>query len=240
MERPGGAPSRGGPKGKILDLTPSVPLRIVTAAGSPNYYVKVVDWETHAAKLAFFVRSGEVATLEIPLGVYELRYAAGETWYGKDNTYDCNRGRQLQATNGNRPWPDESGRVHRATSTAPPLPGGTEAQPAWARRRLHIVSRLAIEYRVRGTHVDLAAVHDQDACQLQPRDVVPAPCWRCQFCPGANNSSCQPKALVTREDQRRPTSGFLRALVCACFSDQTERWIVVREHAQALDQKGLK
>ena len=72
MERPGGAPSRGGPKGKILDLNPSVPLRIVTAAGSPNYYVKVVDWETHAAKLAFFVRSGEVATLEICNGLENL------------------------------------------------------------------------------------------------------------------------------------------------------------------------
>jgi hypothetical protein len=56
----------------------------VTAAGSPNYYVKIVDWKTHAARLVFFVRSGETTTVRLPLGVYELRYAAGEKWYGEE------------------------------------------------------------------------------------------------------------------------------------------------------------
>jgi hypothetical protein len=60
------------------------PLKVVTAAGSPNYYVKIVDWKTHAARLVFFVRSGETTTVRLPLGVYELRYAAGETWYGEE------------------------------------------------------------------------------------------------------------------------------------------------------------
>ena len=60
------------------------PLRVVTATGSPNYYVKIVDWETHAARLVFFVRSGQTAAVRVPIGVYELRYAAGEKWYGEE------------------------------------------------------------------------------------------------------------------------------------------------------------
>jgi hypothetical protein len=60
------------------------PLRVVTATGSPNYYVKVVDWETHAARLVLFVRSGQTLSVRVPVGVYELRYAAGEKWYGEE------------------------------------------------------------------------------------------------------------------------------------------------------------
>jgi hypothetical protein len=59
------------------------PLSVVTATGSPNYYVKVVDWQTHKLLLVLFVRSGETASVEIPVGSYELRYGAGEKWYGE-------------------------------------------------------------------------------------------------------------------------------------------------------------
>lgn len=59
------------------------PLKVITAPGSPNYYVKLVDWETHSPRLVFFVRSGQTVTVRIPIGVYELRYAAGQTWYGE-------------------------------------------------------------------------------------------------------------------------------------------------------------
>ena len=60
------------------------PVRVVTAAGSPSYYVKLVDWEMHAARLVFFVRSGQTVAVRVPIGVYELRYAAGEKWYGEE------------------------------------------------------------------------------------------------------------------------------------------------------------
>jgi hypothetical protein len=60
------------------------PLRVVTATASPNYYVKIVDWQTHATRLVFFVRSGQTVTVRVPIGVYELRYAAGEKWYGEE------------------------------------------------------------------------------------------------------------------------------------------------------------
>jgi hypothetical protein len=60
------------------------PLKVVTAAGSANYYVKLVDWQTHATRLVLFIRSGETATLHVPIGQYELRYATGAKWYGEE------------------------------------------------------------------------------------------------------------------------------------------------------------
>ena len=60
------------------------PLRVITAPRSLNYYVKIVDWERHTPKLVFFVRSGETAAVRVPIGVYELRFAAGEKWYGEE------------------------------------------------------------------------------------------------------------------------------------------------------------
>ena len=56
--------------------------------GSPNYYLKLVDWHTHRPLLVFFVRSGERTTVEVPVGLYELRYAAGEKWYGEEYLFD--------------------------------------------------------------------------------------------------------------------------------------------------------
>lgn len=69
---------------KTNSRTVLAPLKVVTASGSLNYYVKIVDWETHAPKLVFFVRSGETAAVRVPIGVYELRFAAGEKWYGEE------------------------------------------------------------------------------------------------------------------------------------------------------------
>ena len=60
------------------------PLEVVTAVGSPNYYLKLINWDTHAPVLVFFVRSGEKTEVEVPVGNYELRYAAGEKWYGEE------------------------------------------------------------------------------------------------------------------------------------------------------------
>ena len=62
-------------------------LRVVSATGSPNYYLKAADWRTHVARLAFFVRSGETVAVRVPIGVYELRYAAGSTWYGEEHLF---------------------------------------------------------------------------------------------------------------------------------------------------------
>lgn len=67
------------------NLRPTLaPLKVVTAAGGPNCYLKLVDWESHASILVAFIRSGEAASLRVLIGAYELRYAAGGKWYGEN------------------------------------------------------------------------------------------------------------------------------------------------------------
>jgi len=57
------------------------PLEIITKAGS-NYYIKVIDWMTKAEVMTAFVRGGQPFETKVPLGSYEIRYAAGQSWYG--------------------------------------------------------------------------------------------------------------------------------------------------------------
>src|SRR5438132_2106672 len=44
------------------------PLRIITATGSPNYFVKVVGWERGSLVLTVFIRSGQMVHVEVPVG----------------------------------------------------------------------------------------------------------------------------------------------------------------------------
>lgn len=64
------------------DIT--APLKILSFSGSSNYYVKLIDWTTHTPVVFFFIRSGEILSGEVPLGEYELHYAAGNKWYGEE------------------------------------------------------------------------------------------------------------------------------------------------------------
>lgn len=57
------------------------PLSIKTQSGT-HYYVKVYDWNTKAEILAAFVRGGEPFETTVPVGSYEIKYAAGQSWYG--------------------------------------------------------------------------------------------------------------------------------------------------------------
>lgn len=59
------------------------PLEIRAAQGS-NFLVKLVDTGTGNPVLTVFVRSGSTIEAQIPLGVYEIRYASGDTWYGDE------------------------------------------------------------------------------------------------------------------------------------------------------------
>ena len=63
------------------------PLRIVTAGGSPNYFIKVVDWERGTPILTVFVRSGQTVNVKVPLGSYRLKYASGTEWYGEKHLF---------------------------------------------------------------------------------------------------------------------------------------------------------
>lgn len=58
------------------------PLRIVTQDSSNHYYVKIVDWDTKKKICTVFIRAGQSVNLDLPLGIYRLRYATGERWYG--------------------------------------------------------------------------------------------------------------------------------------------------------------
>jgi hypothetical protein len=57
------------------------PLTLVTSSGA-DYYVKLLDPQTKADELGIYVRGGHSLEVEVPIGEYEVHYAAGEAWYG--------------------------------------------------------------------------------------------------------------------------------------------------------------
>ena len=59
----------------------------VTNKDSRAYYMKFVDIYTGADVITFFVRANSKATIDIPTGDFELRYAVGSTWYGEDDLF---------------------------------------------------------------------------------------------------------------------------------------------------------
>lgn len=61
------------------------PLKIITSPGGSNhYFVKIVDKSTNQELGSYFIRSGGVLDIKVPLGTYEIRYATGTQWYGPD------------------------------------------------------------------------------------------------------------------------------------------------------------
>lgn len=62
------------------------PLQIKTSAGS-RYLVKLEDVATGNNILDVFVRGGSTVEIEVPLGTYRLKYAAGQTWYGYEHYF---------------------------------------------------------------------------------------------------------------------------------------------------------
>lgn len=58
------------------------PLEIRTSPGL-SYYVKLVPWNSKKVPaITAFIRDGEPLNIEVPLGSFEIRYAAGKEWYG--------------------------------------------------------------------------------------------------------------------------------------------------------------
>lgn len=56
----------------------------VETAGTQNYCVKLKSTNSGEDAVFFFVRGGDTAEIDVPLGTYELYYATGEHWYGTD------------------------------------------------------------------------------------------------------------------------------------------------------------
>ena len=60
------------------------PFEVRTRAGGGHYFVKVADWATGVPVATMVVHEGSSAEILLPLGSYEVKYAAGTTWYGPD------------------------------------------------------------------------------------------------------------------------------------------------------------
>lgn len=59
------------------------PLNIKTSAGGGyHYFVKIVNIATNQELGSYFIRSGGVLDINVPVGTYEIRYATGKQWYG--------------------------------------------------------------------------------------------------------------------------------------------------------------
>ncbi len=59
------------------------PLEVRTTIGK-DYYIKVVDWTTKREVMTAYIRGGEPFETQMPLGTFEIRYAAGTQWFGTD------------------------------------------------------------------------------------------------------------------------------------------------------------
>ncbi|QUO37924.1 J domain-containing protein [Dysosmobacter sp. Marseille-Q4140] len=62
------------------------PFGVVTR-GQENFFIKLKDRTGKDDILTFFVRAGETAEVDVPLGTYTLYYATGEFWYGEEELF---------------------------------------------------------------------------------------------------------------------------------------------------------
>ncbi|MGO4326304.1 hypothetical protein AB4Z48_12005 [Cupriavidus sp. 2TAF22] len=56
-------------------------------ASSSLNIVKLEEWNTQRPVLVTFVRGGTVSSIKVPFGVYRVKMAGGEAWYGLDDLF---------------------------------------------------------------------------------------------------------------------------------------------------------
>lgn len=66
------------------------PFEIKTPQTDENFYIKLVDPYTDKTEVVIFMRGGETKKMEVPLGTYKIKRAAGHTWYGEENLFGHN------------------------------------------------------------------------------------------------------------------------------------------------------
>jgi hypothetical protein len=64
----------------------------INASSDANFLVKLVDISTNTPVMTIFVRKGMAASVDVPLGQYEFRYASGEEWYGYEHLFGPDTG----------------------------------------------------------------------------------------------------------------------------------------------------
>jgi hypothetical protein len=63
------------------------PFDVIAPSDGINHCVRAYDAQSRKLLLELFVRSGETASLDVPIGRYELHVASGRTWYGEDSLF---------------------------------------------------------------------------------------------------------------------------------------------------------
>ena len=58
------------------------PLTIKTRPEGRHFFIKLLEMPEQKEVLSTFIRSGDKLKLRIPIGIYTLKYAVGDTWYG--------------------------------------------------------------------------------------------------------------------------------------------------------------
>lgn len=58
------------------------PLRIKTKNRDHHHYIKLLDASNKRQILTAFIRGGTDLSIRVPIGRYELKSAAGKSWYG--------------------------------------------------------------------------------------------------------------------------------------------------------------
>lgn len=71
----------------LLPATCSDDRQLGLASHKNHRFVKILDWESNEVIATAFVRSGEMVEIPLPLGMYKLRYAVGEEWYGEEKMF---------------------------------------------------------------------------------------------------------------------------------------------------------
>lgn len=62
----------------------------VEVTGSKNYYIYLDSLTSDAYDMAFMVSPNSYAEVEVPLGMYEIYYTTGTTWYGTEDRFGDN------------------------------------------------------------------------------------------------------------------------------------------------------
>ncbi|MFC4519071.1 hypothetical protein [Cupriavidus pinatubonensis] len=58
-----------------------------SGTGAVLHAIKVEEWNTQRPVLVTFVPGGSRAKVEVPLGIYRIKIASGDTWYGLDDLF---------------------------------------------------------------------------------------------------------------------------------------------------------
>lgn len=52
-----------------------------------HYLVKLEEWNSSNVAMVVFVRVGESVTTKIPSGIYRIKVASGENWFGLEHLF---------------------------------------------------------------------------------------------------------------------------------------------------------